>query len=108
MLVQGPIPQLQIQWPTVIALAIPLAVIIVFLTGLIIASHRRKVVTGRDGMIGGIGTASTDIHESGKVMVHGEYWGAHSRNPIADGAKVRVVDLDGLKLEVEPVIEETS
>ena len=107
MLVQGPIPELQIQWSTMWPIAIPFGVVTVFLVRLVLVSHRKKVVTGRDGMIGEIGTASTEVHKSGKVMVHGEYWGAHSRNPIADGAKVRVVGLEGLQLEVEPVIEET-
>ena len=36
-------------------------------------------------------------------MVHGELWNASSERPIPAGARVRVVKLDGLKVEVEQV-----
>jgi membrane-bound serine protease (ClpP class) len=107
MLVQGPIPQLRVQPATVFAVAIPLAVITVFLVRLVIVSHRKKAVTGRQGLIGEIGISSTPVYKDGKVMVHGEYWGAHSSNPIEPGVKTRVVKIDGLQIEVEPVSEET-
>lgn len=106
MLVQGPIPELRIQLGTILAVAIPLAVITVFLVRLVFVSHGKKVVTGRSGLIGEIGAASTDIHKGGKVMVHGEYWSAYSRSPIEQGSKVRVVKMDGLNIEVETVSEE--
>ena len=108
MLVDGPIPQLRVQWGTVLAIAIPIGLITTFLVRLVVVSHRKKSVTGRSGMIGEVGTAATEIYKSGKVMVHGEYWGAHSRNPIEKGEKVRVVKLNGLDIEVEIVSEETA
>jgi len=39
----------------------------------------------------------------GKVFVHGELWKAVSKNPIQTGARVRVVNIVNLVLEVEPV-----
>jgi membrane-bound ClpP family serine protease len=48
-----------------------------------------------------VGTAATEIFEEGKVLLKGEYWLAHSRNPISQGSKVRVIQIDGLNLEVE-------
>ena len=101
MLVDGPIPQLRVQLPTVLAIAIPLAVITVFLVRLVFVSQRRKAVAGGSGMVGAIGTASTDIEEQGKVMVLGEYWRAHSGTPIEQGSRIRVVKVDGLNVEVE-------
>ncbi len=106
MLVQGPIPELQMQWAPVVAIALSLAFITVFLVRLVLIAHRKKAVTGRRGLIGEIGTASTKVHRDGKVMVHGEYWGARSPQPIEPGARVRVVGMDGLSIEVEPVREE--
>ncbi len=105
MLVEGPIPQLRIQPGTVLAVALPLAVITVFLVRLIIVSHRKKAVTGRSGMVGELGTTATEVFETGRVMVHGEYWGARSRSPIPQGSRIRVVEVDGLKLEVETASE---
>ena len=101
MLVEGPIPQLRIQLGTVVAVAIPLAFITVFLVRLVYLSHRKKSVTGEEGMIGEQGVAKGDIHNDGKVLVHGEYWNAYSRQPIPADAKIRVVKVQGLKLEVE-------
>jgi membrane-bound serine protease (ClpP class) len=101
MLVDGPIPELRIQLPTVLAVAIPMAVITVFLVRLILVSQRTKSVTGRSGMIGEVGTALTDIGAAGNVRVHGEYWAARSRAPIAKGERVRVLRVDGLNLDVE-------
>ena len=54
-------------------------------------------------MIGEVGVAKTDIQNEGKVLVHGEYWTASSARPIPAGSKVRVVKVQGLKLEVEPL-----
>jgi len=101
MLVDGPIPELRVQLGTVLALALPMALITVFLVRLVFLSQRKKSATGKSGMIGELGTAVTDIHEAGKVMVHGEYWSAHSGIPIAQGRKVRVVRVEGLSVEVE-------
>jgi membrane-bound serine protease (ClpP class) len=39
----------------------------------------------------------------GKVFVHGELWNATSKDPIQTGARVRVVNIVNLVLEVEPV-----
>ena len=106
MLVDGPIPELRIQFPTVLAVTLPLAAITVFLVRLVLVSHSKKAVTGSAGMVGLMGTASTGIDSHGKVMVHGEYWEAHSQTPIPSGARIRVVKMDGLNLEVETEVEE--
>jgi len=101
MLVEGPIPQLRIRLSTTLIVTFPLAAITVFLVRLVYLSHRRKSVTGEEGMIGEAGVAKTDIHNEGKVLVHGEYWNASSDRPIPAGARVRVVKVEGLRILVE-------
>jgi membrane-bound serine protease (ClpP class) len=101
MLVEGPIPQLRIRLSTTLAVTFPIAAITVFLVRLVYLSHRRKSVTGEEGMLGEAGVAKTDIHTEGKVLVHGEYWNASSDLPIRAGSRVRVVKVEGLKVEVE-------
>ncbi len=103
MLVEGPIPQLRIRLSTTLAVAIPLSIITVILVRLVYLSHRTKSITGEEGMIGEQGIAKTEIHNEGKVLVHGEYWNAFSNRPIPAGARVRVVKVQGLKVEVEAV-----
>jgi membrane-bound serine protease (ClpP class) len=105
-LVDGPIPELRIQFSTVTAVTLPLAAITVFLVRLVFVSHRQKAVTGSAGMVGLVGRASSFIDGNGKAMVHGEYWDAHAQTPIPLGTRIRVVKMDGLKLEVETEDEE--
>jgi membrane-bound serine protease (ClpP class) len=101
MLVEGPIPQLRIRLSTTLAVAFPLAIITIVLVRLVYLSHRRKSTTGEEGMIGEEGVAKTEVHKEGKVFVHGEYWNAFSDRPIPAGTRVRVVKVQGLKIEVE-------
>jgi membrane-bound serine protease (ClpP class) len=101
MLVEGPIPQMRIRLSTTIGAALPLAVITVVLVRLVLLSHRRKSSVGEEGMIGEVGVAKTDVHQDGKVLVHGEYWNASAERPIPAGTRVRVVKVHGLRIEVE-------
>jgi membrane-bound serine protease (ClpP class) len=103
MLVQGPIPQLRVQFSTALAVTIPVAVITVFLVRLVYLSHQKKSIVGAEAMIGEEGIAKGEINPEGWVLVHGEYWNASSEKPIAAGSKVRVKKVHGLKLEVEQI-----
>jgi membrane-bound serine protease (ClpP class) len=55
-------------------------------------------------MVGEVGTVMKPIHEPGEgmVRVHGELWRAVSTLPIADGKRVKVVRVEGLKVHVVP------
>jgi membrane-bound serine protease (ClpP class) len=86
-----------------IGVALPFAVITIVLVRLVYLSHRRKSIVGEEGMIGEVGIAKTEVHEEGKVLVHGEYWNASAERPIPAGSHVRVLKAHGLKLEVEQV-----
>jgi len=65
-------------------------------------ARRGRVTTGREGMIGEIGVARTQLEPAGKVFVHGELWNAIANTSVAAGARVRVAGMDGLQLIVEP------
>jgi membrane-bound serine protease (ClpP class) len=101
MLVEGPIPQLRIRLSTTLIVTLPIALITIFLVRLVYLSRKRKSVSGEEGMIGESGVAKTDVHGEGKVLVHGEYWNASSDVLIPAGAHVRVIKVQGLKVEVE-------
>ncbi len=64
-----------------------------------------KVATGVENLVGAVGKAVEPLDPDGHVRVHGELWQARSAKPAAPGAKVRVVAVDGLELEVEPEVE---
>jgi membrane-bound serine protease (ClpP class) len=59
---------------------------------------------GRESMVGELGTALAAIEPEGTVEVRGAPWRARTNRatPIAGGARIRVVAIDGLLLEVEP------
>jgi membrane-bound serine protease (ClpP class) len=101
-LVDGPIPQMRVNIVTAVAVSVPIGLIAVFLTTLVLRARRGRVTTGSQGMIGEIGIARTPLSPEGKVFVHGELWNAMSKNAIAEGARVRVVSVNGLHLVVEP------
>jgi membrane-bound serine protease (ClpP class) len=60
---------------------------------------------GRDWMIGETGTAVAAVDPDGVVTVRDAPWRAHTNRatPVPAGAGVRVVAIDGLVLEVEPL-----
>ena len=101
MLVDSPIPEMRIHWSTAIAATLPFSLITMFLVSLAVRARRNKVVTGVAGMIGETGSAVTDLALEGKVFVHGEYWNAVSRTPVPAGTRIRVTEVENLKLTVE-------
>lgn len=103
MLIDSPVPEMRIRWSTAVALALPFSAITVMLLALAVRSRRAKVATGREGMVGEIGAAITELAPAGKIFVHGEYWDAVSTLPAPPGARVRVTAIKGLTLTVEPL-----
>ena len=61
---------------------------------------------GREWMIGEIGEAANEIDPEGVVILRGAPWRARTNRatPIAKGEQARVVEVDGLLLEVEPEV----
>jgi membrane-bound serine protease (ClpP class) len=102
MLIDSPVPELQPSLKIIIPLAVGLSLIFLFLLWLVVRAHSRKAFTGKEGLIGEIGTAQTDLGLEGKVFVHGEIWNAEAVEPIARGTRVKVTRvLDTLKIRVE-------
>jgi membrane-bound serine protease (ClpP class) len=101
-LVDGPIPEMRVHLLTALVVSVPIGIITVFLMTLVLKARRNRVATGKEGMIGEIGVARTQLEPSGKVFVHGELWNAVARTSVAEGARVRVSAVDGLHLIVEP------
>jgi membrane-bound serine protease (ClpP class) len=103
LLVDAPIPEMQVHLLTALAVSIPLGVITAFLMSIALRARRNKVVTGTEGLIGEVGVARTPIAPRGTVFVHGEIWNATSPKPIEAGLRVVVRGVVGLELEVMPL-----
>jgi membrane-bound serine protease (ClpP class) len=100
LLINGP-PEVRIHLGTAISVALPFALITMFLVSIVIQARRGKVLTGATGMIGEIGVASTALAPEGQVLVRGEYWDAVADSSISAGTKIRVKAIEALKLRVE-------
>ena len=60
-------------------------------------------------MVGTVGEARDVVTPDapGYVRVHGELWRATSRVPVNAGQRVRVLAVNGLTLDVEPIVVST-
>jgi membrane-bound serine protease (ClpP class) len=80
----------------------------VFVAGLVFRAQMAKPRTGTKGLVGEIGKVKKALTPEGKVFVHGELWNAKAEKAIDEGAKVRVVNVVNLMLEVEPLDEHSD
>ena len=104
-LVDSPWPGARIRFSTALGVAVPLGAITFVLLRLAVMAKRRKAVAGEAAMIDLVGVAQTDLELSGKVLVRGEIWDAHATTKIPKGSRVRVRQIDGLTLVVEPAAD---
>ncbi len=102
MLIDSPLPEMQIGLRLIIPVTLGMSAIILFLVGLAVQALRLPATTGSDGMIGKIGRAITAIQPgiAGSVQTHGEIWTATSSEPVSPGDAVRVTAVEGLRLTV--------
>jgi membrane-bound serine protease (ClpP class) len=84
------------------AFALGSAAFLVLALGMVMKSRHRPVVSGREEMIGGIGTALEDFARSGTIHIHGEIWSARTDAPLRKGQAALVKDIEGLTLRVTP------
>jgi membrane-bound serine protease (ClpP class) len=101
-LMDSPAPELQLSLRVVVPVVVGFAGIAMLLVRLGAAAQRRPAVTGEAAMIGEAGLALTTIgpERTGRVATHGEIWHATSREPIPEGARVRISGVEGLLLTV--------
>jgi len=107
-LIDTSVPELKIRLSTALAVTLPFALITIFLLQLVLRARALKVTTGAAGMLDEVGVAQTALALEGRVFVHGEWWNAVATAPVAAGAKVRVVAVEGLKLRVVPAGEDAG
>jgi membrane-bound serine protease (ClpP class) len=94
-------PVIKVSLQIIVASTLITASFFTIALGLAVKAHRKQVTTGREGMIGEIGTALTALNPEGQVQVHGEIWRARSDMPIEKGQEVKVVAVAGLQVKVD-------
>lgn len=95
---------LHVPWWLVLVMV---AGVLLFMLGAMPIAVRSRFSTptvGREGLIGRMGEAAVDVAPDGVVLIDGARWRARTNRatPVRAGETIRVVEVDGLVLEVEP------
>lgn len=96
-------PFITVSWKLILSMLILTTLFFFIGIGGAIRAARRKVTTGKEGIIGEVGIAKTKISKEGLVFAQGEIWTAivEGEEVIEEGEKVEIVGLEGLKLKVK-------
>lgn len=95
-----------VSMPLVLTVAAIAGALFVSTVVLAVRQRTRPIVTGQEEMVGATAQAMESFSVAGRVRAHGEIWSARSAKPLSKGQRVRIVNIDGLTLEVEPLEKE--
>jgi membrane-bound serine protease (ClpP class) len=103
MLFDAPEMDLRVAWSAIVPMVGATAVLFLFVVTTALRTLGTRVAVGAPALLGQTGVARGALSPGGQVMVHGELWQAVTRGgaPVEEGARVRVVDVNGLTLTVE-------
>lgn len=102
MLLNTPEFPLRVSWTVIIPVVAVTAGIFMFAVSAGVKAQMSEPTTGASGLVAAVGVARTAIDPEGQVMVQGELWSAVSPGvAIAEGERVRIVAVEGLRLQVE-------
>jgi membrane-bound serine protease (ClpP class) len=104
MLIDSPAEFLRISFVNVILpVVIFCSALFLFALIMVVRAHRRRPTTGKEGLIGGRGIATTDLKPEGVVEIRGELWSAIAERKIKAGEKIRVEAMEGMKVTVKKI-----
>ena len=102
MLLETDVPGYGISWLLIGSIALVTSGMFLVVMMLLVRARRRAVVTGPEEMVGSQGDVVEWHGHEGRVRIHGEVWRARATRALQPGRKVRVTDIEGLILVVEP------
>lgn len=109
LLFQSPASYFRLAVPLIITTVIISALFFIWIIGMAIRAHKKKVTTGKEGLLLETGIAQTDLDLEGMIMIHGELWSAESiEGKINKGEKLQVVAVEGMKLRVTRFTETSA
>jgi membrane-bound serine protease (ClpP class) len=105
MLIDSPLPELQVGLRLILPITFGMACVILFLVRLGVQSQRTRPVSGTAGMLGEVGYALTPIESGGvgRVRAHGEIWNATADERVETGEALRITGVNGLMLHVRRI-----
>ena len=106
-LMETEVAAFQLSMTLIVTVTIITVLFVFTLIAMAVRQRKKPVVSGREQMIGDIGEATSDFSGTGNIHIHGELWSARSGRPVRKGQQVKVRELDGLILVVEPLEDQT-
>jgi membrane-bound serine protease (ClpP class) len=102
MLIDTDLPAYRLSWFVIIATAALTGGFIAVAMGFTLKTYRRKVVTGREALIGARAKVLDWSGSAGHVWAASERWNAEGPEGLTAGNWVRVIGVESLKLQVAP------
>ena len=104
------LPDLRINPWVVGAATASMGAFMLFVMAQVVRSHKVPLRTGPEQFVGRMARVHQDLTPRGRVWFEGQIWFAevHSGQSVTAGHMVRIVELDGLTLIVEPAEEESA
>ena len=108
MLIKTDVEFLQLSWSVILPVITLAAAFSLLMVGMGVRAMRRRPATGLEEMVGLVGIVKTALVPQGQLAVHGELWEAISDLPLQPGDKAEVIRVDGLRLYVKPLSNQTE
>jgi membrane-bound serine protease (ClpP class) len=104
---------LDVSLPVIIAVGVVVGALGLFMAERVYRAQKQdRVLTGWEEMIGAVGEVRVPLDPVGQVFIEGALWRAvvgDGDQPVPVGSRVRVRDVEGLSLHVEPLpVEQVS
>jgi membrane-bound serine protease (ClpP class) len=97
------VPSARVSWGAIVPVALFAGLFSLVVLRAAIRMFHQRSVAGPGRLVGAEGVALTPLGTAGVVLVASEEWSATSvTGPIAKGTRVRVVEVEGLRVKVAP------
>ncbi|MDP6376970.1 MAG: nodulation protein NfeD [Pseudomonadales bacterium] len=106
MLIDSDLPGYQLPIPIIAGFALSTGLLAFLAVGAAVRARSSDMMSGVEAMVGGEARALGSFEGTGRVWAFGENWVAQSEEPVEEGSMVRINEVDGLKLIVEPIQED--
>jgi len=102
-------PFAQVSLQLVVAVALCTGAFFAFVIAKVLGIHRRRPITGIEGLVGQLAVARSDLDPEGTVFLKGELWQAVvSEGAVRRGEQVEITEVSGFKLSVRKVTREPA
>jgi len=103
MLFDSPGSIISVSWKIIGLAALLTSLFFLVVVALAVRAQVRQPTTGKEGLIGQVAVAKTDLNPQGRVLLHGELWHAVCSEPVKAGDNVEVVSIDKLLVNVKKI-----